>query len=313
MNSSPNQNGTLQSDPVMPKDAKHLEPKKKKIFTKHKAYQYFLLIVGSILFPIGVNVFISPWKFNTGGLIGIAQIASQMICGSVKLSGLFNTLMNIPLFILAWKALSKSFLFKTILSILIQSTLLSFLSVPTTPIFADPLTNVIFGAILGGLGIGLCLQSAGSAGGLDILGVYFSVTKPGFSVGKISYIVNAFVELFAISIYGLENALYSTLFIVIMYFVSDQVHLQNISMTAMIITSNHELKHVILDRIHRGVTWWKGNGAYTGDDKEILLCVMNRYEVRYMKKLIQEYDPKAFLLLNRTKAALGNYERRLME
>ncbi|UNT92950.1 hypothetical protein [Allobaculum sp. Allo2] len=60
MNSSPNQNGTLQSDPVMPKDAKHLEPKKKKIFTKHKAYQYFLLIVGSILFPIGVNVFISP-------------------------------------------------------------------------------------------------------------------------------------------------------------------------------------------------------------------------------------------------------------
>ncbi len=67
-----------------------------------------------------------PLEIQYGGLIGIAQIASQMICGSVKLSGLFNTLMNIPLFILAWKALSKSFLFKTILSILIQS--LCFLS-----------------------------------------------------------------------------------------------------------------------------------------------------------------------------------------
>ncbi len=62
----------------------------------------------------------------------------------------------------------------------------------------------------------------------------------------------------------------------------------------MIITSNPELKHVILDRIHRGVTWWKGNGAYTGDDKEILLCVMNRYEVRYMKKLIQEIRSESF-------------------
>ncbi len=316
----------LEQELVVPEGAKRLEPKdrkpahedksKKKLLRKptpHTLYQYFLLIAGSILFAFGVTMFISPWKFNTGGLIGISQIASMMILDNNNLAGLFNTLLNVPLFILAWRSLSKTFLAKTIISILVQSTLLSFLPVPTVPIFADPLTNVVFGAILGGLGIGLCLQSAGSAGGLDILGVYYSITKPGFSVGKISYIFNAFVELFAVYVYGLENALYSTLFILIMYFVSDRVHLQNISMAGVIITNNPEVKYVLLDKIHRGVTWWHGKGAYTGDDKEILLCIMNRYEVRYVKKLIHEHDPKAFFLLTKTKATLGNFERRLME
>lgn len=319
MSSNPNRQTGSAQDPAaaagsVPPDAKHMSPPApQKPSVKHVVYQYFLLTVGSIIFGVGVTLFISPWKFNTGGLIGIAQITSQLITHSNRLSGLINMALNVPLFILAWKYLSKSFLCKTIVSIVIQSTLLSFLTVPSQPIFDEPLTSVIFGAITAGLGIGLCLQSSGSAGGLDILGVYYSVTKPGFSVGKISYIVNAFVEAFAIYVYGIQNALYSTLFIVIMYFVSDQVHLQNISMSATIITTNPELKYQILEKTRRGVTWWPGEGAYTGEGKEVLLCVMNRYEVRYVKKLVHEYDPNAFFLLTKGKAVLGNFERRLME
>lgn len=305
-----------QNEPGIPAGAKHLSPPDagaSRYSKKHKAFQYLQTIFGSVIFAIGVTLFISPWKFNTGGLIGIAQIVSLLLTHSNALTGIINITLNIPLFILAWKSLSKGFIVKTLLSIVTQSMLLSALPVPAEPIFADPLTNVLFGAIICGVGIGLCLQSAGSAGGLDILGVYFSISRPGFSVGKISYIVNAFVEAFAILVFGVENALYSTLFLVLMYFVSDQVHLQNISVSGMIITTNPELKNILLTRIRRGITWWPATGAYTGQEKEVLLCVMNRYEVRYVKKLVHHADPKAFLLLTKGKAVLGNFERRLMD
>lgn len=280
---------------------------------KHQLYQYSLLILGSLLFPIGVTLFIVPWSLNTGGLIGIAQILSYTLVQGTALSGVFNFLMNIPLFILAWRKLSKNFVYKTLISLVIQSTLLSVLPVPSEPILPDVLSNVIFGAILGGLGIGLCLQSAGSAGGLDILGMYFSVAKPGFSVGKLSYLVNVFVELIAAFIYGLPNALYSTMFLVLMYFISDKVHLQNICMYGLIITSVPEVKEHLLSDLGRGVTAWNGYGAYTGNQKEILLCVMNRYEVKAVKRIVRTYDPQAFFILCKGKAELGNYERRLME
>lgn len=280
---------------------------------KHMLWQYLLLCVGSILFPVAVTFFAVPWKLNSGGLIGIAQIISYTLVNGPSLSGAINVMFNIPLFILAWKHLSKNFVFKTLLSLIIQSVLLSFLPVPETPILNDELSCVLVGAVIGGVGIGLCLQSAGSAGGLDILGMYFSYTKPGFSVGKLSYIVNAFVELAAAFIFGLPNALYSVLFLVIAYFVSDKVHLQNIVMYALIVTSKKEVKEHILNDLHRGITAWHGYGAYTNNEKEILLCVINRYEVKAVKQIVRTYDPQAFFIVCNGKAELGNFERRLME
>lgn len=278
-----------------------------------KLYQYFLIVIGSILFPVGVTCFIVPWQLNTGGIIGIAQILSYLLIGTTTLSGLFNFCFNIPLFILAWRNLNRTFVIKTLLSLVIQSVLLSCLPVPSSPILLDPLSNVIFGAVLGGLGIGLCLQAGGSAGGLDILGMYFSYRRPNFSVGQLSYAVNLAVEAGAALLFSLSNALYSIMFILLMYFVSDKVHLQNISMYGLIITTSPQVKEHLLSDLHRGVTAWKGYGAYTNSSKEILLCVINRYEVREVRKIVKTYDPKAFFLLCHGKAILGNFERRLID
>lgn len=280
---------------------------------KKRVYQYALLVAGSVLFPVGIALFINPWHLNSGGLIGIAQILSYLSLGNTRLSGVFNFLMNIPLFILAWKNLRGQFVIKTLVSIVIQSVLLSALPVPSSPILEDPLSNVLFGAVICGLGIGLCLQSGGSAGGLDILGMYFSYRKPNFSVGQLSYLVNLFVEAGAIFLFGLPNALYSVLYILVMYFVSDKVHLQNISMYALIITNSQEVKEHLLKDIGRGVTAWHGYGAYTNTKREILLCMINRYEVRDVRKLVRRYDPNAFFLLSYGKILSGNFERRLID
>ncbi len=284
-----------------------------KSMTKEDLYLYSVLIAGSILFPVGVTYFIAPYHFNSGGLTGIAQILSWLAVGDMHLSGAFLIMLNVPLFILAWKKLHKKFIFKTTISLIIQSTLLSFLEVPTEPIMGDPLASVVVGSVICGIGCGLCLQSMGCAGGLDILGVYFASTRPDFKVGKLSYIVNFFVEMAATMMFGLSNALYSLIFILAYYFVSDKVHLQNICTYALIITSNPEVKNRLLNEIHRGVTEWSAKGAYTGNDKELLLCIMNRYEVRQVKKIVHETDPKAFMLLTAGKMVQGNFESRLVD
>jgi uncharacterized membrane-anchored protein YitT (DUF2179 family) len=245
-------------------------------------------------------------------MVGIAQIASWLCTGTTALMGIFNLLINIPLFIVSYKALSRGFLMKTIVSLIIQNLILTFVTSPADPVLPDVLASVIFGGVIGGVGVGLCLQSGGSAGGLDILGMYFSKKLPDFSVGRISYIVNFFVLSVSGLLFDLQTALYSVIFIVLLYFAADQVHYQNINVYAIIITDVPKVKEELC-KTGRGVTWWNGQGAYTGDQKEILLCIMNKYEVRRMKKIVHSCDPKAFFLLTRGNPVLGNFEKRLLD
>ena len=275
--------------------------------------KYLMLIAGSLLFPVAVNCFVVPAGLNTGGFVGLAQNISTILVGSAALTGAINFCFNIPLFVLSWKSISHKFFVKTVLSLIIQSTALSFLPVLSEPILPDPLSNAVFAAVIGGFGIGLCLLSGGCAGGLDILGVYFSKKAPDISVGKISYMINFFVLGWSAFLFSLPAAMYSLIFVVIMYFVSDKVHYQNINVMALIITQNPEIKDVILEQTHRGVTCWKGNGAYTHSNTEILLSVVNKYEVNSLKKIVKDHDPHAFLLITGTKPVLGNVEKRLTD
>lgn len=277
-----------------------------------KWIQYGELIAGSVLFAIAMNCFITPCGLNTGGFVGLAQIVSWLLLGNFRLTGLINFCFNIPLFILSWKSISRSFFAKTVLSLCIQSVLLSAIPILETPVLADIISNVIFGAVLGGIGIGLCLLSSGSAGGMDILGVYFSRRGANISVGKISYIINAVVLTWSALLFDLQSALYSLLLVMIMYYVCDKVHYQNISVYALIITRNPAVKKEITSRTRRGVTWWNGKGAYTGTSYEILLCIMDRYEVNFIKKITYQNDPHAFFLLCHGTPLLGNYEKHLI-
>lgn len=275
--------------------------------------QYLEVITGSVLFALAVVMFIEPAGLNTGGFIGLAQIISYLLTGHMRLAGIINFCFNIPLFILAWTSISKKFFAKTVLSLIIQSTLMTVLHPAAHPILDETLGNCLFGALLAGMGIGLCLLGSGSGGGLDILGVYLAKKKPNFSVGKLGWIINFFVLGLAAFLFNLQTSLYSMIFIVCMYFVCDKVHYQNINVYALIITDNPEVKESIMKQTGRGVTYWDGEGAWTNSKKEILLCIMNEYEVRTIKKIVHTEDPQAFFLLSKGTPLLGNFEKRLID
>lgn len=270
------------------------------------------VLLAACLFPVAVNFFIAPMSLNTGGFVGMAQIISYVLLKNNSLTGLVTFCFNAPMLILAYRSISRSFFLKTVCATVLQSTLMSVLPVPELPVLPDVLSNCLFAAVIGGAGIGLALRAGGSLGGLDILGIYFAQKKPDFSVGQLSYALNAVVLGISACLFDLTVAMYSLIFIVVMYFVADKIHIQNISVYALIITDNHSLRTSIMEQSGRGVTYWQGRGAYTDADREILLCVFNRYETRMIRNIVKSVDPRAFMIVSQGTPLLGNYEKRLI-
>ena len=274
-------------------------------------YKYIRLILGSVLFAGAIHYFVVPVGINAGGLVGLAQIFDYLVPWKVNLTGFFNFLINVPLFILGFREISRDFCIKTALSIVIQTIVLSFLPTLANPIMPDILSNCIIGAVLGGIGVGLCLTASGSAGGSDILGVYLSQKNPDASVGKLNYAVNFVVLGISAILFDLQVALFSIIFIMIMYYVSDRVHYQNINVLAIVITERDDAKKEIIRQLGRGVTYWYGKGAYRDTNQEVLMSCISKYEVRLFKRIVNGVDPKAFVILSESNPVQGNFEKRL--
>ena len=204
---------------------------------------YALIAAGSFLFAFGLNLFIVPLNLYSGGIIGIAQIIRTFLMETAGLSlpqgldiaGILNFLLNIPLFLLAYRSISRSFFYKTLFSVFLQTLFFTVLTIPASPIITDTMASCLIGGILCGVGIGLTLRSGGCGGGIDILGVYFSRKKADFSVGKLGIIINAAVFGLCALLFELPVAIYSVLYAVIMAQAMDKVHYQNINMTVMIL------------------------------------------------------------------------------
>lgn len=275
-----------------------------------------LVVIGTFLFCFGLNIFITPMHLYTGGIVGLSQMIRTIlgeygIHFSGEISGYINMLFNIPLLVLAYKSISKRFFVLTLLSIILQTILFALIPIPSQPIIDDILTSVLVGGIISGFGIGLVLRSSGSAGGTDILGVFFIHKFVHFSVGKLSIIVNVVLFSICMVIFNVEIAIYSILNTVIFGFVVDKVHYQNISMTAMIFTRQLDIQHYIIKDLHRGVTYWKGCGAYTSEDTFVLVTAISKYEVNTLRANVKKMDPHAFIIFSEGLSISGNFEKHL--
>lgn len=284
---------------------------------KIEGIKYGNVIIGGVIFALGVNLFIVPLNLFSGGVIGFAQmlrsILNQHFALNVQfdLAGIINLLLNIPLFILAYRSISSRFFVKTLCTVIAQTIALSLFFIPRTPILDDVLAASLIGGLICGFGIGLALRNGGSGGGIDILGVYMSQKFGNFSVGKLSMIVNAALYILCAVLFNIETAIYSILYTACMYLVVDRVHYQNINMSVMILTKQKDIQKLILHDMRRGVTYWKGQGAYTDEDTYILMSIISKYEVSHLQRLVLQKDPKAFIIFNEGMHVKGNFEKRL--
>ena len=213
-----------------------------------------MAVIGMLIFSAGINLFIVPANLYNGGVLGISQVLRTVLvrylhvaAGTTDIAGIINMFLNIPLFALAYVFVGKKFFFRTLVCVISQTLFLSLIPIPAVPIVQDSLTASIIGGIFGGTGIGIALQSGGSSGGLDIVGMIFTKRFKGFSVGKVSLSVNAIIYIICAVLFGLPTAVYSIIYSAVNMLMVDRTHAQNINTEVVIFTKKKPLE--IIDYI----------------------------------------------------------------
>lgn len=278
--------------------------------------EYLIIAAGSIIFAAANNLFIVPSGVYAGGIVGTAQIIRTVlndylnISFSFDIAGIINMCLNVPLLVMAYFILNSSFVKKTVFSVAIQTV--AFSAIPVYPVVSDNLAAIIIGSIVAGYGVGLILIQKATAGGNDVTSMLLMKHNPNLSVGKFNLLYNVFVYIFCAILFNLETSIYSILHATLFSVVVDRLHLQNIEVSLMIFTRNDNIKNMIINDMHRGVTYWKGQGAYTNNETEVLVTIVSKYEVPKIRREILKMDSKAFIIVSSQLNVDGNVEKRLI-
>jgi len=268
----------------------------------------FFMIVGSVILCGGFSIFITPNHLLAGGVWGIAAIITYY--WDVIPLGVYVAILNIPLLLWGWNKLRLRFALYTVFVILLQSALLVVIPrLPFLPTYTnDPLLAVLFGGLLIGVGSGLVVRYHGSGGGTEIVGVIMK-SKFDVSVGTVSLFSNALIVACAACVFGFEKAMYT----MVNLFVSSQVFTQvleglNRKRNMMIVSEKgQDIADKLIRELGRGVTLVKGEGAYTHRNKDVLFCVVSRFELAHLKEIISQVDPHAFVCINETYEVMGSF------
>lgn len=252
----------------------------------------FFMLLGASLVSVGLEIFLVPNKIIDGGIVGISIIASHIT--GIKL-GLFLFLLNLPFLFIGYKQIGKTFALSTLFSVFVMSVGTTFLH-PVPPITIDPLLAAVFGGIILGVGVGMVIRSGGSLDGTEIVAILVTKKSP-FSVGELVMFINVFILGSAGFVFGWNQAMYSLIAYYIAFKMIDvTIEGFNESKSVWVISDKHKvIGEAIIDRLGRGVTYMNGEGAYTGEDKKVIFCVITRLEEAKLKTIVEEIDPSAFL------------------
>ena len=290
----------------------------------HKAMQnegsrIAIAVLATFLYAVGVNLFIVPVGLYSGGVVGLSQVLRTVLAqrvalpAGVDIAGILYFLLNVPMLFLGWRELGRGFLVRTLICVGASSLFLSVIPAPTSPILDERLAACVVGGILCGFALGLALTCGCSTGGLDILGLWLAKKGKGFSVGRFSLSFNALLYTLCAVLFGLRAAIYSIIYTVFCALFIDRGHQQNITEQVLIFTKDEdpELPRNIMARLGRGVTYWEGKGAYTGEDLRVLCVCVSKFEEADLYGVVHELDPNAFFITQEGVTIHGNFIRKL--
>ena len=277
---------------------------------------FFLIGLSSIIQAFSLRVFFVPANLASGGVSGISQLLNHFTGWPI---GLMVFIGNIPLFILGWRFLGgRSFAIRTAFAIATYAILTDLLI--ETPLFGpngagtrliqdlqgDIFLNSLYGAVVSGIGYGLVYRARGTSGGSDILARILNNWR-GISMTQSYLIVDTAVILGAGFVFGWKAALYAMITLYVSGLVSETVLEGGGTVrTAMIVTKEAEaISHRVLAELERGATILEGAGAYTGEARPVLYCVVTRAEISTLKAIVLEIDPQAFMVIGIAHEALG--------
>ncbi len=273
----------------------------------NKIVQIILLILGTLILAVAINLLYKPNNLSTGGASGIALIIYYLYKVPV---GLTVILINIPLFVIASKDLGLKFCSKAIIGTVLLSLLIELTSGITNiiSIEQDLFLGCIFGGLLNGIGLSLVFKADGSTGGSDLLAQIIYKKRPISSIGQILLVIDSFVIITnAIVFNSISIALYSVIALFISKKTTDIIF-EGVDYTKavnIISKEGEKIAKEIIERTDRGVTTSKCIGVYTNEEYTHVISVVTVPQLPIVKKIVRSIDKGAFIYISDTREVLG--------
>ncbi|WP_368190821.1 YitT family protein [Blautia sp. 1033sp1_1033st1_G9_1033SCRN_220408] len=272
---------------------------------KLKYMDYLLIIVGTCLMAVAVISAFDKAGMVTGGFSGVAIIVKEwtesLVPGGIPL-WITNMALNIPLFFLGMRIGGFQFVKKALVGELCLSFWLAMLPgcIPDFNLAGnDLLLAAVYGGVIQGVGIGLVFLGQGTTGGTDMMAALIQRKLKHYSIAQIMQFIDGLVVVVGMYVFGVYKALYAIIAVYLVTKVTDgMIEGLKFSKGAYIITEKaDQVSHMIINEMDRGVTGLKGVGMYSGQDKLMLFCVVNKKEIVTLKEKVDMIDPDAFVIV----------------
>lgn len=260
------------------------------------------ILAGLLCSTAAYNLYLIPNNIAAGGFTGIGQLVNSFT--GIKV-GTVSILLNIPLFALSMKRLGWEFGLRSLLAMLGLSLFIDYLPIPC--VTNDMLLATVFGGVLCGTGFGLILRGSATTGGTDMLAALVHRCLPIVRVSVGIFAIDGLVILASAFVFDQQAAMYALICAFLMNVMVDIVLEGPNSAHSYFIISDHaeEIAKQLMDELDRGVTAFDAKGMYSGAKKQVLLCVVNRFETMRLRKIVFAVDPRAFVIANKAHEVLG--------
>ena len=270
---------------------------------KQQIRDYLAITVGTILIAFAIKNIFDPVSMVTGGVSGAAIILKELWQVPLWLT---NTVLNIPLFLAAFRMMGWQFIGRTLYSTAMLSAALYVLP-EMGLVKEDMILSALFGGVLSGVGTGLVFLGGCTTGGTDMLAVLIRGRLRHYSSAQIMQVLDGGIVAAGALVFGIRPSLYAMIAIVCVSRVTDRlIEGMKFSKQVYIISDKYkEISDTIMTRMNRGVTGIAAKGMYSDETKNMLFCVVSRKEIVEIKEIVSEYDPRAFFIVSDAREVFG--------
>ncbi len=268
--------------------------------------KYALITIGAAIGAVGFQFFMFPNAIVSGGLIGIAQIVNRLTGLPV---GAFSIVLNVPLFIIAWKQFGLGFIISSFAGTVLYSVFIDAAAMTNIVATTDPMLASIIGGVIKGLGLGTIYYVGATTGGVDIVARFLRRRFPYINFGTLILLMDAVIIAAYAWIFKIyESAMYSLICMFVMSRAVDLVLYGLDNSNICYIVSEHTddiVSEITLGQLHRGVTLLHAEGAYSHEEKQVIMCVIKRPQIAAIRRMVRAIDPKAFMVVTDAKNVFG--------
>lgn len=270
------------------------------------AVKYLAIVVGSLIFAVAFQFFLYPNSIVSGGVTGIAQIINRLTGLPV---GVLSIIMNVPLFIIAWRHFGLDFIVSSFVAMTLFSVFVDVFAMLDIVVTDDAMLASVIGGVIKGVGLGMIYYVGSTTGGIDIVVRLARRRYPHINFGTLMLVMDAvIVAAYAVIFKIYDSAMYSLICMFVMSKVVDLVlyGLDNSSICYIISEHSEEIvKEITFGELHRGVTLLSAEGAYSHEKRPVVMCVIKRPQITAIRRLVRLLDPNAFLIVTDAKNVFG--------